>query len=329
MSAMPTTTTANPSSVNRGAENPSHGTDGSVTSSGRGRSREEPAVLRPRPPNDRHTDEEQREVPPSPEPRHTKTRRSAARGTPARQREPIALVGASHRVEPAHAQRDHGIGDRCVEPVERRRGVVQPDAPGDDDDRDHHGQAQGRRFAPIFFGSGGGAPVGRRTRPWAPETSNTPSRPDARTRCSMLCLSPGSYSATRRAIFPPPNALRALTPPLPLRRRGVVRERRTCNTNRCSRDRRRPPLRAGPPPALRRPRDRPAGSWRRRDDRRPTARPTGRRAAGPRRDIAPPRPPSPAAPDASAGHRGWKRQPGGMRVGSGGSPRSSVRARPL
>ena len=45
-----------------------------------------------------------------------------------------------------------------------------------------------------------------------------------------------------------------------------------------------------------------------------------------RRGTPRPRPAAAAAPSASAGHRGWKRQPAGIRVGSGGSPASSGRS---
>ena len=39
--------------------------------------------------------------------------------------------------------------------------------------------------------------------------------------------------------------------------------------------------------------------------------------------------PASASPEASAGHRGWKRQPDGIRVGSGISPRSTIGSSPV
>ena len=83
---------------------------------------------------ERHADKEQGEVPPPLE------RRDGPDREQHQDREPPARAERVERaregVEPPHAKRHHRVGDRGVEPIERPRVDVQPDAPRDDDERE-------------------------------------------------------------------------------------------------------------------------------------------------------------------------------------------------
>ena len=96
---------------------------------------------------ERHADQEQGEVPPPLEPRHAPDGQQHQEAeSPARAER---IEGPGQRVEPRRAQGDHRIGDRRVEPVERRGVVVQPDASGDDDE-DDQGQSEDTGSADLL-----------------------------------------------------------------------------------------------------------------------------------------------------------------------------------